>query len=337
MSGMKKRHPGKAARRAGRLAILWACLCAVLSGCAGERRMQKYTAEWLDLFDTQIRLTAFASDPEEFDRAAGAVYALLAHLDAVFDAYGPHEGVQGVWAVNAAGGETVWAEPELVELLAQALEWSQASGGAFNPAMGSVLFLWHEARQTASLPEEAALREAGEHMDASAVTVDREKGTICLGDPQARLDLGAVAKGWALARAAELLDASLPHYLLDGGGNIVCGLAPCDGRDAWSVGVRDPLSDDAGACVQVLRLTSCAAVTSGGYQRCVEIDGVRYHHLIDPETLYPANRHLQTTVLCADSGLADFLSTAAFVLPGQQARELAGRYGAECLILDAEP
>ena len=317
-------------KRAGILALV---LCLLLAGCA-QRKTEKYTATWLDLFDTQIRLTAFAESQAEFDRAAGEVYALLARLDAVFDAYEPHEGVSGVWAVNQAAGQETAAEPELLSLLSQALEWSQASGGAFNPAMGSVLQLWHEARKTGVLPSDEALGRAAGHMDCDKITVNEEAGTVCLGDPEARLDLGAVAKGWATARAAELLDNTLPHYLLDGGGNIVCGKAPLDGREAWSVGVRDPESDNAGDCLQVLRLTECTAVTSGGYQRYVEIGGVRYHHLIDPETLYPASFHLQSTVVCRDSALADFLSTATFLLPTRQAQALADCFGVTLYLVD---
>lgn len=317
-------------KRAGILSLV---LCLLLAGCA-QKRTEKYTATWLDLFDTQIRLTAFAGSRAEFDRAAGEVYALLARLDAVFDAYEPHEGVSGVWAVNQADGQAIAAEPELLSLLSQSLEWAKASGGAFNPAMGSVLSLWHEARETGVLPSNEALSRAAGHMDCAKVVVDQAAGTICLGDPEARLDLGAVAKGWAMARAAQLLDEALPHYLLDGGGNIVCGKAPLDGREAWSVGVRDPESDNAGDCLQVLRLTDCAAVTSGGYQRYVEIGGVRYHHLIDPDTLYPASFHLQSTVVCRDSALADFLSTATFLLPAEQARALADRFGATLYLVD---
>lgn len=310
-----------------------AAVLFLLSGCA-RQSPERYTAEWLDLFDTQIRLTAYADSRADFERTAGEVYALLAHLDAVFDGYEPHEGVQGVWAVNQARGEAVQAAPELIELLTQAVSWSQASGGVFNPAMGSVLSLWHDARETGVLPTDEALREAAGHMDVRRIELDAAAGTVCLGDPEMRLDLGAVAKGWAMARAAELLDATLPHYLLDGGGNIVCGLKPLDGREAWSVGVRDPESDNAGDCVQVLHLVSCAAVTSGGYQRYVEIDGVCYHHLIDPATLYPAAYHLQSTVVCSDSGLADFLSTATFLLPEAQARALADRFAAELYLIN---
>lgn len=317
-----------------RMLCLLVCLCLGLCGCRGQESWGKYTVCWLELFDTQIQLTAYAQSQAQFDQAAQEVHALLERLDAVFDAYEPHEGVQGVWAVNQAGGEAVRAESELLELLAQAQEWTGAAQGRVNLVMGSVLSLWHEARETGLLPAAEALAQAAEHMDDTLLHLDLEAGTVSLGDPQAQLDLGAVAKGWAMARAAELLDERLPHYLLNGGGNVVCGLAPMDGREAWSVGVRDPYSDNAADCVQVLELVSCAAVTSGGYQRYVEIDGVRYHHLIDPDTLYPANLHQQATIVCADSALADLLSTAAFLLPSEQAQALAERFGAQCILID---
>ncbi len=295
----------------------------LLCSCARKETRQRYETIWVGLFDTYIRLVGYAGSQSEFDAAAAQVHDLLVELDSLFDPYEAHEGTAGVWAVNHAGGQPVEADGRLVSLLMDTLSRQQELSRSVNVAMGSVLSLWHEARKAGGpLPDPDALYDAALHMDPARIRVDGERNTIELTDPALQLDLGAVAKGFAIGEAAKLLDKLMPSYLLDGGGNIAVGEAPADGRDAWVIGIRDPQSDDDTAILTTVKLIHTAAVTSGGYQRWFEVDGKRYHHLIDPETLYPAESCLQATVLCADSGLADFLSTAAFILPPDEARAL---------------
>ena len=295
----------------------------LLTGCSVKKPASRYETIWVGLFDTYVRLTGFAQSQEEFDRAADAAHSLLAELDALFDPYEAHEGLSGVWSVNHSGGQSVQADPRLIDLLEVTFERQRTLSNAVNAAMGSVLLLWHEAReQGGPLPNPDALAEAALHVDPASVRIDRQVGTVQLTDPEVQLDLGAVAKGYAIAEAAKLLDTLMPSYLLDGGGNIAAGAAPQDGRNAWVIGIRDPQSDRDTDILTTIPLVHCAAVTSGGYQRFFEVDGVRYHHLIDPWTLQPADACLQATILCADSGLADFLSTAAFILPTEEASAL---------------
>ena len=187
-----------------------------------------------------------------------------------------------------------------------------------------MLSLWHEARETGVLPSNEALTRAAGHMDCAKVVVDQAAGTICLGDPEARLDLGAVAKGYTAERVAQwMLDSDMPSFIISAGGNVRCGQKPLDGRARWGVSIQDPGPIDGlpgTGYMDVLYLTNLSVVTSGDYQRYYTVDGVRYHHLIDPDTLYPGRHMRAVTIVTQDSGLADALSTAVFLMPYEQGR-----------------
>ena len=137
----------------------------------------------------------------------------------------------------------------------------------------------------------------------------------------AEIDLGGIAKGYIADRvAAYLKEQGVAHACINMGGNILVLGGKPDGTD-WTIGIRDP-NGTAEQSEEVLSLSDGAVVTSGNYERFFLRDGVRYHHLIDPDTLMPANFVLQTTILTRDSALADFLSTAAFLLPYAESRAL---------------
>lgn len=181
--------------------------------------------------------------------------------------------------------------------------------------MGAVLSLWHQAREEGRLPDGDALAHAAEHTDFNDVELNEQENTVFFRDPELKLDLGAVAKGYAVERVAQTLSQTMPHFLINAGGNVRCGEMPMDGRTAWSVSIQNP--DTAltgqGDLLTTVSAANCSLVTSGDYQRYFEVDGVRYHHIIDPETLYPAERYHSVSVVTPDSGMADFLSTYLFV------------------------
>ena len=162
------------------------------------------------------------------------------------------------------------------------------------------------------LPDEAALLEAARHCRIDDIVLDTEAGTAELADPDMRVDLGAVGKGFAAEKAARALEeAGYTGYALNLGGNVrTLGTKP--GREAWVAGVQDP--DQASESAYILRvsLEDAALVTSGSYQRFFDLNGVRYHHIISPQTLYPKNDFVSVTIRAGDSCLADALSTAVF-------------------------
>ena len=300
--------------------VIWLLLCALaplLSGCAGPQKRQY---EFYDAFDTVIRLTAYTRDEASFRRLCEQAEAEFLRYDAIFDRYEAHEGVQGVWALNHAQGEATPVEPELLELLLLAQEW-YAVCDRVNVAMGAVTDIWHAARESGALPSQEALEAAAAHTDFSLVEVDAAAGTVRLRDPALSLDFGALAKGYAAERIAQALGEET--LLIDAGGNVVAAGKPGDGRAAWDIAVSHP---DGGVLCVVPVADGCA-VTSGGSQRYFTVDGVRYHHIIDKDTLYPSTLFTSVTVVTKNSGLADALSTALFCMPLADGEALCEKLG----------
>ena len=322
------------------ICLLLAC-ATVLCGCAaGENGQErnKYTATFLTLFDTVTTVVGYAESEEQFQETAQAIHDDLQVYHQLFDIYNDYEGLNNLKTVNDnAGVVPVAVDPIIIDLLTDCREYYELSGGRVNVAMGSVLQLWHEARSaglddpaSAELPDGAALEEAAEHCGWDAVVIDETAGTVFLSDPRTRLDVGAIAKGWAAQRVSE----KAPQGLLISVGGNVCATGPKDESGTpWVIGVENP---DGGDYLHTVYHTSGSAVTSGDYQRAYTVDGEVYHHIIDPDTLYPGTLWRAVTVICADSGLADCLSTALFLLPLEEGLALLEQTGAEAMWVNAD-
>ena len=317
-----------------RIFCLLLVLCLCLSGCGAAPQQKQYTATFLTLFDTVTTVVGKAESEEAFKAKAQTVHDGLEKYHQLFDIYHDYEGINNLKTVNdRAGIAPVQVDGEIIALLKDCRTYYEATGGMVNAAMGSVLSLWHEARDhgfnhpaNAALPAQNALEEAALHCDFSKVILDEAASTVYLEDPEMRLDVGAIAKGWAAQRVSE----TAPEGLLISVGGNVCATGPKDPTGtAWVVGVQDP--DGGEAYLHTLYLTKGSIVTSGDYQRAYMVDGKRYHHIIDPNTLYPGTIWRAVTVVCADSGLADALSTALFLLPEAEGLALLAKFHAEAM------
>ena len=312
----------------------------LLSGCAGDTQQEskQFTATFLTLFDTVTSVTGLAESQEAFSEKAQAVHDELLYYHQLFDIYNDYPDIHNLKTVNdQAGIAPVTVDRAIIDLLLDCREYHTLTGGRVNVAMGSVLRLWHEARNAslddpsaAYLPDAEALAEAALHCDINAVVIDEEASTVFITDPALQLDVGAVAKGWAAQRVAE---NGPEHLLISVGGN-VCATGPKDETGtAWVVGVQDPDSD---GYLHTVFLSGGSMVTSGDYQRYFTVEGNRYHHIIDPDTLQPSEYWRSVTILCEDSGLADALSTALFLLPREEGLALLEQCGAEAMWLSPD-
>ena len=195
----------------------------------------------------------------------------------------------------------------------------EITSGKVNVAMGSVLSIWHEHRdygrdnpESATLPDMETLRMASAYMDIDKVIIDEEASTVYLEEAEMSLDVGGIGKGYAVQKTAEYArEIGLTDVLISVGGNAVALGKKADGA-LWKIGVENPDSENDEAYVAVVNVTDACVVTSGDYQRYYEVDGVRYCHIIHPDTLMPANTFSSVTIVSADSGWADALSTAVF-------------------------
>lgn len=309
-------------------------LLLLLGGCSAKK--QVYQTVYLDVFDTVTTIRGYDVSEDAFREKAEAVHDALQQYHALFDIY--HDAPMGIYAINSnAGVSPVRVDDRVMALLSDCREYYELTGGRVNIAMGSVLRLWHEAREAAlsdpdnaRLPDREQLKLAAEHVSFDTVLLDEANGTVFLTDPEQRLDVGAVAKGWTAQQVSRLLPEG---YLLNLGGN-VCALGSKPDGSKWVIGVQSPENPDSYLCTVGLQSTSL--VTSGDYQRYYTVDGVRYHHIIDPATWMPSEFWRSVTILCPDSGLADCLSTALFLMPLEEGRELAMQCGAEVMWVDTQ-
>lgn len=283
---------------------------------------QKYQHYFFDTFDTVVTFLGYAESEDVFREAAALVESRMRRYHQIFDQYNPYDSVNNLYTINAsAAAKPTKAEPELIALLLQIRKWRESYATVTNPAMGAVLRLWHDARTAGDvLPDLQALLDASAHDNYDDIIIDETHQTIFFADPLLQLDLGAVAKGYAAQLTADALrNSGFASFILNAGGNVVCGDAPLDGRTFWTVAIEDV---DGSSIRQKIGVLNQSIVTSGDYQRYYELDGVRYHHLIDPATLLPATHMRAVSIIHPDSGLADFLSTTAFLLPYAESRAL---------------
>lgn len=313
----------------------------LLSGCAGQEQPEKkqYTATFLTLFDTVTSIVGRAESEEAFRQTAQAIHDELLVYHQLFDIYNSYDGIVNLKTINdAAGSEAVVVDQKIIDLLLDCKAYYEATDGNVNAAMGSVLQLWHEARNAgindsanAYLPGEEALKEASVHTGFEAIIIDEHASTVFISDPDVRLDVGAVAKGWAVEQVAKNAPTGL---LISVGGNVRATGPKDENGTAWVVGIQNP--DGTDAYLHTIYVTDYSVVTSGDYQRAYRVDGEIYHHIIDPQTLYPAKYWRSVTIVCADSGLADALSTALFLLPREEGQQLLNRFDAQAMWVDAD-
>lgn len=311
----------------------------LLSGCAAqtgpEQTPRRYEASFLTLFDTVTTIVGYAETEEEFRRTAQEFHDGLLEYHQLFDVYHEYDGINNLKTVNdRAGGDPVEVDRRIIDLLLFCRELEGLTGGRVDVTMGSVLALWHEARtegvddpEHAALPDAGALEEAARHTGFDLLEIDQEASTVRLTDPQARLDVGAVAKGWAVEQVCR---SSPTGLLVSVGGNVRATGPKPEGKSPWVVGVQDP-DGEKQDYLHTLNIDHQSVVSSGDYQRYYTVDGVRYHHIIDPDTLRPGTLWRAVTVVCPDSGLADGLSTALFLLSQEEGAALAQRCGAQAM------
>lgn len=317
-------------RRLAALALAM-LLCLPLTACQKQQKL--YSATWFDLFDTVAVVQGYAASQQDWDRQAAVLYDDLAHYNQLFDIYNHYDDVVNLYDVNAqAAAAPVRVGDELYAFLRWCKDTAYpATDGTTNIAAGAVLRLWHDARESDSPapPAADAIAEALQHIDIENLILDDAAQTVCFADPDMTLDVGAVGKGYAVEQAARAAQArGLTSALLNVGGNLrAIGTKP--GGKPWTAGVENPWGDDP-AYIQAVELADGdSLVISGDYQRYFEYEGVRYAHLIDLTTGYPA-RYVSSVAVLARAeagGLADALSTGLFCLPEQTGRTLADRNG----------
>ena len=297
-------------------------LLVVMTGCPETaNKAEPKGMVYFTFFDTVSYIYSYKVETnEQFGKNCEGVSEILEEYHRLFDIYHEYSGVVNLRTLNKnAGGEAMVVDEKLIDFLLYAKELYALTNGEMNVMMGSVLRLWHDCREAAGknpnsavIPTEDKLAEAANHVDFSSLEIDEENCTVRISDPEASIDVGALGKGYATEKAAEyLIEKGALSYVLNIGGNIrIIGQKP-DGS-GWLTGIKDPFDPESYA--KRITISDVSCVTSGIYERYFVVDGSRYHHVIDKDTLMPSEHFASVTVITSDSGLADALSTALFCM-----------------------
>ncbi len=305
------------------------CLAAVpvlalgtLAGCQGKDETanvssdagstEEYTTE-IFAMDTYMTLTAYGENAQE---AVEAGVEEIQRLDELLSAENQES---EVWNLNASGGGVM--SEDTAYLVERALEIYESTDGAFDISIHPVMALWGFITGDFAVPSEEELQAELSLVDASRLSVDDSSGSPVLSmDDGMEIDLGGIAKGYTSQRVIEIFrEYGIESAVINLGGNAHVLGSKTDGS-AWRIGIQDP--EDSDGYLGGVEVVDKAVITSGGYERYFEDEttGIRYHHIIDPSTGYPANNGLiSVTIISEDGTLADGLSTSLFVMGTEKA------------------
>ncbi|HJB23037.1 MAG TPA: FAD:protein FMN transferase [Candidatus Jeotgalibaca pullicola] len=301
-------------RSVSRLFLALILIAVVLTGCGGNKteKLRKQAYENTEfLMGTYVTLRIFNEGKEETLEKGFALVRDLA--DKITGETMDSE----ISAINEAAGEhPVAVSEEVYELLKIADEYSDEVGGQFNYAIGSITNLWRIGFDDARKPSQEEIDQALQSIDFTRVEFNDEDHSVFLPDENMELDLGAIAKGYMTDQVHELfLEEGITSAIIDLGGNVfVMGGSPSRDGEVWNVGIQDPLAER-GESIGSTQQTDRSIVTSGIYERYIEVDGQVYHHLMNPNTGYPFDNEIAGISIISEKSIdGDALSTLVFGL-----------------------
>jgi len=273
---------------------------------------------------TEWRIALYAADKPEAEKASKAAFARVAELDAVMSDYNTKSELMRLCLANdAKPGEAQKVSDDLFDVLEKSQRIATASDGAFDVTVGPVVKLWRVARKTKQLPEAKELIAAKELVGYKMLTLDAKARTVSLAKAGMRLDLGGIGKGYAADAALKVLKSQgIASALVAASGDITVSEAPPD-KSGWIVDIA-PLQK--GDPPRRLLLANASVSTSGDLFQNVEIEGVRYSHVLDPKTGLGLTGRRSATVIAREGWLADSLTKTASVLLPEAALKLIERY-----------
>lgn len=307
---------------------------------------EKHTYVYWDVLDTTSTIQVYLTKDQDSDYYENWIHEQLIFYHQLFDAYHSYDGINNVCTINEqAGRQPVIVQEPLYDLIQFCIEQMESTQSRTNIAFGSVTAIWKQFMSEASeeqalaasedreptyrFPDESALLAASQHVDIHSIILDEGQHSIYLDDSDMRLDVGAVAKGFICERLAQDMKAAgIDSACISLGGNVkVIGeYRGSENRTYFTLAITNPSNSSQYLDFKLKIDDQTCVVTSGNYERFVDIDGVRYCHLIDPDTLYPTREMSSVTIICQDSALADYLSTALFTVDIETGKEILSHY-----------
>ena len=305
-------------------ALLLCILFIIPSASCSETNTKPQSRVFYEYFDTVgIFYDYSGMSDDKFTEVANKVQKKLSEYHRLYDIYNEYDEITNLATLNKTAGEGPQkVDEKIIDLLLFSKEMYNFTDGKINVAMGSVLRIWHDYREEGtSVPPKEFLEAAREHTDINDIIIDETNRTVQILDSELSIDVGAVAKGYAVEMTAAMLEAEgYTGCVIDVGGNLrAIGTKP--NGDGWTAGVRNPDLSSSNAFVYTFELKNQALVTSGSYERFYTVDGVNYHHIINGDTLMPENYYLSVTVKTDSSAFSDALSTAIFNMKYEDAEK----------------
>jgi len=300
------------------LLVFFALLLSQLSGCARKPQCPDKQMPYKQTFQamgTFIVITVYAPPGIAAEKAAQAAFQEIVNVDQLMSGYNPRSELSRI--NQCAGKSGVAVSPQLSEVLGRAEYFSRLSDGAFDPTIRPLVNLWRSAGRSGNTPDADDLADAQSLVNWQLIqtktTGNGQGGTVSLLQPRMQLDLGGIAKGYAVDRAIEKLkQLGVTNAIVDAGGDLFALGSHPNGRP-WVVGVQDPTREGP-VLPDLLHLADMAAATSGDYRRYFEIDGKQFSHIIDPRTGKPVEHIASVTVVAPSATDADALATTLTVL-----------------------
>jgi len=281
---------------------------------------------------TLVTITAVSPDQDVGNRAMQAAFDEIKRLERLLSTWRSDSELSRV--NQEAGRRPVRVSPETLELVTRSLELGRLTQGGFNVALGPAIEAW-SVTERQHIPDERELRQLKSLVDWTSIQVNKEARTIYLPHKGMRIDVGGIGKGYAADRAvAEMKRVGAMGGVVALSGDIKAfGVLP--DRKGFPVGIKHPRQEE--ALIAIIDLNDEAVSTAGDYERFFEREGIRYHHILDPQTLQPAGACQSVTVIAKEGTVADGLDTGIFVLGPEQGMALAERLpNVEAVIIDRE-
>jgi len=318
--------------------VFYLLIISIFAACADYRvtyrneadGYQRFREDFFDVFDTFSFVIGYAESHEAFVYFSREIIGAELHrLHQLFDTFNEYQGINNLRTINKnAGIAPVVVDPVIIDMLQLSVEAYRISGGIMNIAIGPVTDIWREARRSESIPSMEDLLTANRYTDINRLIINEEMSTVFLQHEAMSLDVGAIAKGFAIELAAQAaIAAGFESFLMSVGGDVRVAAGPRGGGN-WSIGVSNP---EGGELLDVVYSINTSVFSSGDYLRFFKVDDQRFHHIIDPRTLMPAVNHRSATVIYPDGGMADILSIAAFILDTDEAKALVASLEAEAI------
>ena len=278
--------------------------------------MQTYKRSQL-LMGTIVEITVATDREETADKAITAAFKEIRRLEEIMSTYIPSSDIS---MVNAAAGiNPVKVHRDLILAVKKALEFADLSGGAFNISIGPAIDLWN-VEKTERIPSEKDLPAIRPLTDYKNIIIDEGAGTLFLKKKGMKINLGGIGKGIAADYAYNILNQhGIKSGIIGVAGDLKAFGKRPDGK-LWNVGITHPRRK--GDIIANVHLTDMSISTSGDYERYFIKDGIRYHHILSPDTLYPSRGFQSVSIIAKDSTITDALSTAIFAMGPEKGLKL---------------